>query len=566
MGIKVALEHRTTYHFDRLVTIHPHVVRLRPAPHSRTKIEAYSLTIEPADHFINWQQDPFGNFMARLVFPERANELSITVGLVADLTVVNPFDFFIEEYAEHYGFVYPADLESDLEPYLRPVDEREPGSGPGPLVTNWLKNFTIQPDTAIVDFLVQLNGAIQHDVGYSVRMEPGVQTPDYTLSSAIGSCRDSAWLLVSLLRELGLAARFVSGYLVQLTSDIPSLDGPSGPTADFTDLHAWAEVYIPGAGWIGMDPTSGLFAGEGHIPLSATPHPSTAAAITGSTGIAQTTLEYSNVVRRIHEDPRVTLPYTPNQWSAVQSVGALVDKRLEAGDVRMTMGGEPTFVSIDDGTSAEWTIDADGPKKRERAGVLAERLRKIYAPGGVVHRGQGKWYPGEPLPRWQIALHWRSDGVPLWSDPALLADPWATETGRRTGRRQRPSCRRDAGSGPCRPLRRRRRRILRIAGQPGPAGLRGRPGQAGAAGPDAGRRAGGHRPGGGQPGRAAGTAARAGRVGHRAERIRAAASTGWPPQSRRPKPPPTTRRPASGRRPSAGAAPTGGCAAVGSCC
>jgi uncharacterized protein (DUF2126 family)/transglutaminase-like putative cysteine protease len=427
VGIKVALEHRTTYHFDRLVTIHPHVVRLRPAPHSRTKIEAYSLTIEPADHFINWQQDPFGNFMARLVFPERAKELSITVGLVADLTVVNPFDFFIEEYAEHYGFVYPADLESDLEPYLRPVDEREPGTGPGPLVTNWLKNFTIQPETAIVDFLVQLNGAIQHDVGYSVRMEPGVQTPDYTLSSAIGSCRDSAWLLVALLRELGLAARFVSGYLVQLTSDIPSLDGPSGPTADFTDLHAWAEVYIPGAGWIGMDPTSGLFAGEGHIPLSATPHPSTAAAITGSTGIAQTTLEYSNVVRRIHEDPRVTLPYTPSQWAAVQSVGALVDKRLEVGDVRMTMGGEPTFVSIDDGTSAEWTIDADGPKKRERAGVLAERLRGIYATGGVVHRGQGKWYPGEPLPRWQIALHWRSDGVPLWSDPALLADPWATE-------------------------------------------------------------------------------------------------------------------------------------------
>ncbi|MEP6562234.1 MAG: transglutaminase family protein, partial [Nakamurella sp.] len=253
MGIKVALEHRTTYRFDRLVTIHPHVVRLRPAPHSRTKIESYSLTVEPADHFINWQQDPFGNFMARLVFPERANELSITVGLVADLTVVNPFDFFIEEYAEHYGFAYPQDLANDLEPYLRHVDEGAPGSGPGHLVRSWLQNFHVAPNTAIVDFLVQLNAAIRQDVGYSVRMEPGVQTPDYTLSSAIGSCRDSAWLLVSLLRELGLAARFVSGYLVQLTSDIPSLDGPSGPTADFTDLHAWAEVYIPGAGWIGMD-------------------------------------------------------------------------------------------------------------------------------------------------------------------------------------------------------------------------------------------------------------------------------------------------------------------------
>ena len=261
-----------------------------------------------------------------------------------------------------------------------------------------------------------------------------MQTPDYTLSSAIGSCRDSAWLLVSLLRELGLAARFVSGYLVQLTSDIASLDGPSGPAADFTDLHAWAEVYIPGAGWIGMDPTSGLFAGEGHIPLSATPHPSTAAAITGSTGIASTTLEYS---QRGAPDPRGPARHPAVHPGAVAvravDVGALVDKRLEAGDVRLTMGGEPTFVSIDDGTSAEWTIDADGPKKRERAGVLAERLRRIYAQQGVVHRGQGKWYPGEPLPRWQIAMHWRSDGVPLWTDPALLADPVGGRDARRSG-------------------------------------------------------------------------------------------------------------------------------------
>ncbi|HEY5877592.1 MAG TPA: transglutaminase family protein [Nakamurella sp.] len=428
MGIKVALEHRTTYRFDRLVTIHPHVVRLRPAPHSRTRIESYSLTVEPANHFVNWQQDPFGNFMARLVFPERARELSITVGLVADLAVVNPFDFFIEEYAEHYGFAYPPELAADLEPYLRQVDEGDPGSGPGPLVTGWLKDFTIVDETRIVDFLVQLNAAVQRSVGYSVRMEPGVQTPDHTLTTAIGSCRDSAWLLVSLLRELGLAARFVSGYLVQLTSDVPSLDGPSGPAADFTDLHAWAEVYIPGAGWIGMDPTSGLFAGEGHIPLSATPHPSTAAAITGATGVAQTTLEYSNVVRRVHEDPRVTLPYTPEQWAAVQKVGQQVDRRLAESDVRLTMGGEPTFVSIDDLTAAEWTTAADGPQKRERAGVLAERLRGIYSPDGIVHRGQGKWYPGEPLPRWQIVLHWRADGTPLWSDPSLFADPWAEES------------------------------------------------------------------------------------------------------------------------------------------
>jgi uncharacterized protein (DUF2126 family) len=255
-------------------------------------------------------------------------------------------------------------------------------------------------------------------------MEPGVQTPDFTLRTGIGSCRDSAWLLASILRQLGLAARFVSGYLVQLTSDVAALDGPSGPAADFTDLHAWAEVYIPGAGWIGLDPTSGLFAGEGHIPLSATPHPESAAPITGATEPCETTLDFSNVVTRVHEDPRVTLPYTEAAWGAICTVGARVDERLAAGDVRLTVGGEPTFVSIDNQVDPEWTTDADGTHKRERASALAARLKQVWAPQGLVQRSQGRWYPGEPLPRWQIGLFWRTDGEPLWTDEALLADPW----------------------------------------------------------------------------------------------------------------------------------------------
>jgi uncharacterized protein (DUF2126 family)/transglutaminase-like putative cysteine protease len=428
MGIKVALEHRTSYTFDRLVEVHPHVVRLRPAPHSRTPIEAYSLSIEPADHFINWQQDAFGNFLARVVFPNRARSLTITVGLIADMKVINPFDFFIEDWAEQIGFEYPKALAEDLKPYLRPVDENGEGSGPGDLTQAWVKNFSVAPGTRTIDFLVALNRAVNADVGYSLRMEPGVQTPDFTLRSGIGSCRDSAWLLVSILRQLGLAARFVSGYLVQLTSDVEALDGPSGPAADFTDLHAWTEVYIPGAGWIGLDPTSGLFAGEGHIPLSATPHPESAAPITGATEPCETTLDFANVVTRVHEDPRVTLPYTEAAWGAINALGARVDERLAAGDVRLTVGGEPTFVSIDNQVDPEWTTDADGPHKRQRASDLAARLKKVWAPQGLVQRSQGKWYPGEPLPRWQIGLHWRTDGEPLWTNEALLADPWPTGT------------------------------------------------------------------------------------------------------------------------------------------
>jgi uncharacterized protein (DUF2126 family)/transglutaminase-like putative cysteine protease len=438
MGIKVALEHRTSYTFDRLVEVHPHVIRLRPAPHSRTPVEAYSLTVEPAEHFINWQQDAFGNFLARLVFPNRTRRLTITVGLIADLKVINPFDFFIEDYAETIPFAYPKALLEDLKPYLRPVDEGDEGSGPGELVQAWVRNFSVLPGTRTIDFLVALNRAVNADVGYSVRMQPGVQTPDFTLRSGIGSCRDSAWLLVSILRQLGLAARFVSGYLVQLTSDVEALDGPSGPAADFTDLHAWAEVYIPGAGWIGLDPTSGLFAGEGHIPLSATPHPASSAPITGATGIAETTLDFSNTVTRVHEDPRVTLPYTDAAWNAIVDLGSRIDKRLAEGDVRLTVGGEPTFVSIDNQVDPEWTTDADGPHKRQRASALAARCKTVWAPQGLIQRNQGKWYPGEPLPRWQIGLFWRADGKPLWRDGALLADPWPEEP-------QAPSIDPDAG-------------------------------------------------------------------------------------------------------------------------
>ncbi|HUE34934.1 MAG TPA: transglutaminase family protein [Mycobacterium sp.] len=430
MTIKVALEHRTSYTFDRLVQVYPHVVRLRPAPHSRTPIEAYSLRIEPADHFINWQQDAVGNFLARLVFPNPTRQLTITVGLIADLKVINPFDFFIEDWAETWpsgGLTYPKPLAEDLEPYLRPVDEDDDGSGPGGLVQAWVRNFSVPDGTRTIDFLVALNRAINADVAYSVRMEPGFQTPDFTLRTGVGSCRDSAWLLVSILRRFGLAARFVSGYLVQLASDVEALDGPSGPAADFTDLHAWAEVYIPGAGWIGLDPTSGLFAGEGHIPLAATPHPATAAPISGGTEVCTTELEFSNTVTRVHEDPRVTLPYTDEAWQTICEVGRRVDERLAAGDVRLTVGGEPTFVSVDNQVDEEWTTAADGPRKRQRASDLAARLKAVWAPRGLIQRGQGRWYPGEPLPRWQIALYWRTDGRPLWTDETLLADPWVSE-------------------------------------------------------------------------------------------------------------------------------------------
>jgi len=414
VSIHVALNHVTHYSYDRLINLGPQIVRLRPCPHSRTRILSYSLKIGPAKHFINWQQDPQGNYLARLVFPEKAREFRVEVDLVAEMSVINPFDFFLEPHAEKIPFAYVAEERHELAPYLYKVNY-------GPLFDKYLAGIPLVP-TRSVDFLVALNAQVQRDINYTIRLEPGVQTPEETLEKRSGSCRDSAWLLVQLLRHLGLAARFVSGYLIQLTADVKSLDGPSGPEADFTDLHAWTEVYLPGAGWIGLDPTSGLFAGEGHIPLACTPEPSSAAPVSGAIDKCETEFSHSMGVTRIWEAPRVTKPYTDEQWLEIENLGHHIDDELVRMDVRLTQGGEPTFVAVDDPDGAEWNTAAMGPTKRFFAAELFHRLRDKYAPNGLMHFGQGKWYPGEQLPRWSLNCFWRKDGEPIWNNPALYAD------------------------------------------------------------------------------------------------------------------------------------------------
>jgi len=412
--IHVALKHVTQYKYDRLVGLSAQVLRLRPAPHSRTPILSYSLTIEPAEHFINWQQDPFANYLARLNFPGKTREFKITVDLVAEMAVYNPFDFFLEPDAETFPFTYDDGLARELAPYLVCGQAT-------PRFAEFLTRVDVRPQRT-VDFLVGLNQQIHQEINYLIRMEPGVQTPEETLARNAGSCRDSGWLLVQALRHLGLAARFVSGYLIQLKPDVRALDGPSGAQSDFTDLHAWCEVYLPGAGWIGLDPTSGLLAGEGHIPLAATPEPGSAAPVTGAVDEAEVEFTHTMEVTRVFESPRVTKPYTDAQWHAIRDLGDKIDDHLDHMDVRLTMGGEPTFVSVSDREGAEWNTAALGPTKRGYALELLNRLRTRYGGNGFLHFGQGKWYPGEQLPRWALSIYWRTDGQPCWEDPALFAD------------------------------------------------------------------------------------------------------------------------------------------------
>jgi uncharacterized protein (DUF2126 family)/transglutaminase-like putative cysteine protease len=434
VSIHVALHHKTHYRYDRLAALGPQTVRLRPAPHSRTRVLSYSLRVRPDKHFINWQQDPQSNYLARLVFPEPTREFLVEVDLVAEMAVLNPFDFFLEPDAERFPFEYDPALDHELAPFQRQCqltpeftryldalrqeilgETKRPAPPPPDAIP-----FDQKPRT--IDFLVAVNQHLWQDIKYLIRLEPGVQTPEQTLAKGTGSCRDSAWLLCQLFRHCGLAARFVSGYLIQLRADVKSLDGPSGAEKDFTDLHAWCEVYLPGAGWIGLDPTSGLLAGEGHIPLAATPDPQSAAPIAGLVDECKCEFDFDMNVTRIHESPRVTLPYTDAQWNKIETLGHAIDADLNANDVRLTMGGEPTFVFVDDPDGVEWNFTANSVKKRVLSGELIKRLRRRFAPGSLLHYGLGKWYPGEQLPRWALAAYWRKDGVPIWKDDSLIAD------------------------------------------------------------------------------------------------------------------------------------------------
>ncbi|MCK8495503.1 MULTISPECIES: transglutaminase family protein [Spirosoma] len=287
MAIWVQLTHQTLYQYERMVYLSTQLIRLKPTAYCQAVIEDYSLTIQPANHVLHWQQDPFGNFIARVDFLEKVTRLSIQVQLTANLQSINSFDFLIDEYALFFPFEYTDSLQHDLAPYRGATEH-------GAYLTQWIGQISHQSRQETVSFLINLTQQVCQAIIYQVRLQPGVQAADETLRRSTGSCRDCAWLLVQLVRKLGLAARFVSGYLVELSDSLS--DTSTDATRDSLALHAWTEVYLPGAGWLGLDPTSGMVVTEAYIPLASSPDPVGAAVISGTTDSAQATLSYSSTV------------------------------------------------------------------------------------------------------------------------------------------------------------------------------------------------------------------------------------------------------------------------------
>jgi transglutaminase-like putative cysteine protease len=288
--LRIQLEHDTCYRYDRSVVLSPQRIRLRPAPHNRTELGDYRMQVAPATHRLDWQQDAFGNHIARVLFDGPVTEFAISVALIAVPRPVNPFQFLVDPEAERYPFAYgPLEAEA-LAPALVTDDA-------GPRLQALIAECGGARESSVA-FLAELTAHLRSVVAYTHREEAGVLDPEETLRKGEGSCRDSAWLLVQLLRHLGLAARFVSGYQVSVPAEGP----------DIGELHAWAEVYLPGAGWVGLDPSTGLFAGEGYIPLAAATRPELAAPVSGTVSACAMTLDHQIRILRLGSADAASAP------------------------------------------------------------------------------------------------------------------------------------------------------------------------------------------------------------------------------------------------------------------
>jgi len=399
MGIRIALRHRIEQHFSRPVRLSTHWLRLRPAPVTQRAVTAYSLKIDADPHFINWVRDPFENFLARLDLPEAVPRLGLDLELIADLEPQNPFDFLVEPYAANYPFAYDDQLRRELTPYLvQPT--------PGPRLAAWLAGLEVETGY-MVRFLSLLTQQLSTALAIMPAGRPGPVDLETVFARGAGSCWEIAWLATQTLRALGLAARFVSGYRVRLD------------TLSSATLHAWTEVYLPGAGWVGLDPAAGLFVDENYLPLAAAPDPLRALPLVGYREACDERQSEQIEVRELAAEER-PWPLTPTEQRDLLAVGHAVDTDLRAAGLQLTVQQDLGLVAAGELGDPGWTVSALGSDMRCAAERLLLCLRDQLAPGGVVQLCQGERFAGEPFPRWRLGCWARADRVPVCRDPARI--------------------------------------------------------------------------------------------------------------------------------------------------
>lgn len=285
---RINISHVTEYLFPSPVTLLPHRLLLRPRANHNVRIESSELEISPG-HILQWKRDVLDNSVALVTFTEAAARLCVRSRVLIQHFDDNPFDFLVDDYAVTHPFAYAEQDRAELAPFQQPVYPADQDA-----VRKWLDGFDLRPPIETFALLDRLNREIASGFAYRMREEPGVQTPTLTLASKSGSCRDFAALFIEACRALGLASRFVSGYLF--------IFAPASAPGNAA-THAWAEVYLPGAGWKGFDPTSGEVTGNKHIAVAVARHPEAVPPVAGSYLASQGQAPVLNVAVQVSELP-----------------------------------------------------------------------------------------------------------------------------------------------------------------------------------------------------------------------------------------------------------------------